>query len=170
MRILKIAGCAVAMGLMAVSAGSAAQDALPPAADAEAIALPGWMAGCWISEGEGDARTEECWTVPRGSMLLGSGHAYAGSRTRSFEHMRIERVDGSLVFVAQPGGSPPTRFALQATRVEADLRDGLLFVNAAHDYPQRVQYWREGAELVAEISLIDGSNAMRWRFRRAGGG
>lgn len=166
MRILKIGGYALAIGLMAIGVGSAAQDTPPPAADTEAVALPNWMAGCWVSEGEGHARTEECWTAPRGSMLLGSGHAYTGDRSRSFEHMRIERVDGSLVFVAQPGGSPPTRFALQAT----EGGNGLLFVNVENDYPQRVQYWREGAELVAEISQIDGSNAMRWRFRRAGGG
>ena len=127
------------------------------------MALPGWMAGCWIAGGEEGVRTEECWTAPRGSMLLGSGHAYAGDRSRSFEHMRIEQVDGSLVFIAQPGGSPPTRFALQAT----DGSDGLLFVNAENDYPQRVRYWREGAELLAEISQIDGSNAIRWRFRRS---
>ena len=170
MRILQIGGYALAIGLMALGVGSAAQDTPPHTVDAEAIALPNWLSGCWISEGEGEARTEECWTAPHGSMLLGSGHNYAGPRTRSFEHMRIERVDGSLVFVAQPGGSPPTRFVLQATRVGAELRDGLLFVNVENDYPQRVQYWREGAELVAEISQIDGSNAMRWRFRRAGGG
>lgn len=167
MRILQIGRYAVAIGMVAVSAGLAAQDAPPPAAGAEAVALPGWLAGCWISGGEGDARTEECWTAPRGSMVLGSGHGFTGTRTRSFEHMRIEQVDGSLVFVAQPGGSPPTRFALQATRVGTELRDGLLFVNVANDYPQRVQYWREGDELVAEISQIDGSNAMRWRFRRS---
>lgn len=170
MRVLQVGRYAVALGLLAASVQSTAQDESPSATDAQAVALPDWMAGCWVSEGDGDARTEECWTSPRGSMLLGSGHIYAGPRTRSFEHMRIESVEGSLVFVAQPGGSPPTRFALQATRVGADLRDGLLFVNVENDYPQRVQYWREGAELVAEISQIDGSNAMRWRFRRAGGG
>lgn len=170
MRIFQLGGYAVALGLMAAGTQSTAQDASPTAADAEAIVLPNWMAGCWVSESVGDARTEECWTAPRGSMLLGSGHSYEGPRTRSFEHMRIESVDGTLVFVAQPGGSPPTRFTLQATRVGTDLRDGLLFVNVANDYPQRIQYWREGAELIAEISQIDGSNAMRWRFRRAGGG
>ena len=166
MRILQIGGYALAIGLMAVGAASAAQDTPPSAIDVEAIALPNWLAGCWISQGEGEARTEECWTAPRGSMLLGSGHNYAGPRTRSFEHMRIESVEGSLVFVAQPVGSPPTRFALQPT----EGGTALLFVNVENDYPQRVHYWREGAELVAEISQIDGSNAMRWRFRRTGGG
>lgn len=153
-----------AIGLAMVGAAATAQTAMaPPIVDP--MALPNWMAGCWISVGEGDARTEECWTAPRGSMLLGSGHSFAGSRTRSFEHMRIESVDGSLVFVSHPNGAAPTRFVLQAPGAS----DSLLFVNANHDYPQRVHYWREGAELVAEISLIDGSNAMRWRFRRMGG-
>lgn len=169
MRILQIGGYALAIGLMVIGAASAAQDTPPSAIDVEAIALPNWLAGCWISQGEGEARTEECWTAPHGAMLLGSGHNYAATRTRSFEHMRIERVDGSLVFVAHPNGAGPTRFALQATKVGPELVDGLLFVNVENDYPQSVKYWREGPELLAEIAGNDGSNAMRWRFRRSGG-
>jgi hypothetical protein len=38
------------------------------------------------------------------------------------------------------------------------------FLNAEHDFPQRVRYWREGRELVAEISLKDGTKAQRWRY------
>ncbi len=41
-----------------------------------------------------------------------------------------------------------------------------LFANAAHDYPQRIRYWREGETLNAEISLLDGSKAMRWQYKR----
>jgi hypothetical protein len=42
------------------------------------------------------------------------------------------------------------------------------FVNAVHDYPQRIRYWREGEEMFAEISLADGSKPVRWRYRRLG--
>lgn len=152
---------AIAVSAMAVPLMAQTADAQPTTVSA--VPLPNWLAGCWIAGGAEGAGTEECWTVPRGSMVLGSGHNFVGPRTRSFEHMRIESVEGSLVFVAHPGGSSPTRFALQAT----EGGNGLLFVNAENDYPQRVHYWREGAELVAEISQIDGSNAMRWRFRRS---
>lgn len=136
-------------------------------AGAPATELPGWMAGCWVAENEG-SRSEECWTVPRGEMMLGSNQTFRGERTLSFEHMRIERVDGGLVYIAQPGGEPPTRFMLQATRVGRELRDGLLFVNIDNGYPQRILYWREGDDLLAEIAFIDGRETVRWTFRRPG--
>lgn len=132
------------------------------------IALPTWMAGCWITQPNADGqRSEECWTVPRGTMMLGSGHNFDAGRTVTFEHMRIEQADGSLVFVALPGGQNSTRFMLQATRVGDDLRDGLSFVNLDNGYPQRILYWRDGEELLAEIAFIDGRERVRWRFRRA---
>ena len=40
------------------------------------------------------------------------------------------------------------------------------FENAAHDYPQRITYARDGETLTATISLIDGSKAMRWTYKR----
>jgi hypothetical protein len=40
------------------------------------------------------------------------------------------------------------------------------FVNAGHDYPQRIHYRATGDTLTAEISLADGSKAMRWTFNR----
>ena len=43
----------------------------------------------------------------------------------------------------------------------------MTFTNPAHDYPQRISYRRDGEELVAEVSLLDGSEANRWRYRRA---
>lgn len=159
-----LAGLALAAALAWAGVGDAAPPGDSNAGDA--IALPGWLAGCWMADGDAGAHTEECWTVPRGSMILGSSHSFAEGRTGWFEHMRIEQQDGSLTFVAQPRGAPPTRFPLQATMVGPDLRPGLLFVNAANDYPQRIVYWRDGEDLLAEISLIDGSRAQRWIFRR----
>jgi hypothetical protein len=41
----------------------------------------------------------------------------------------------------------------------------IIFVNPAHDYPQRIRYWQDGRRLNAEISLKDGSRAMRWLYR-----
>lgn len=150
------------MPILLILAGAAQAEPV-----AQPIALPSWMAGCWITDADSlGVRSEECWTVPHGEMMLGSGHHFNGTRTLSFEHMRIERVDGSLVFVALPGGETPTRFALQATRVGEELRDGLLFVNVDNGYPQRIRYWRDGAELHAEIAFIDGRESVRWRFRR----
>jgi hypothetical protein len=144
----------LALALIAVPVGAGAQEA----------ALPGWMAGCWEMR-EGDRWAEECWTIPRGGQMIGSGRAGSGDTVRSFEHMRIERESsGSLTFLASPGGQGWTAFASAA-----DPGAGVTFVNAANDYPQRVRYWREGELLKAEVSLRDGSNAESWTFRRMGG-
>ena len=48
-------------------------------------------------------------------------------------------------------------------------RGGVTFVNADNDYPKRVRYWREGGELRAEISQLDGSDAMQFAFRPMNG-
>lgn len=138
--------------------------AIPASAGAQQAALPDWMAGCWEMR-DGDRWMEECWTIPRGGQMIGSGRAGSEDTVRSFEHMRIERgAGGGLTFLASPGGQGWTPFASAA-----DATDGVTFVNAANDYPQRIRYWREGELLKAETSLRDGSNATSWTFRRMGG-
>ena len=37
--------------------------------------------------------------------------------------------------------------------------------NPAHDYPQRIRYWRQGKLLMAEFSKLDGSQTERWNYR-----
>ena len=51
---------------------------------------------------------------------------------------------------AQPGGAPATAFALSAVGEQSAT-----FHNPAHDFPQTVRYWREGARLHAEIAGPD---------------
>ena len=79
-----------------------------------------------------------------------------------WEHTRIQEADGKISFCALPKGQ--TGACFDATSVTASE---IVFENAAHDYPQRIRYWRQGEELHAEISLKDGSKPNRWRFRRA---
>lgn len=136
------------------SVGASANDALP---------IPGWMAGAWTG-GEGDNWIDEFWTPPRGKLMIGAGRTGQGSKLMSFEHMRIEQeADGALVFWALPGGKNATRFVA----VHAD-GDEVIFENAANDYPQRVRYWREGKELRARISMIDGSKPMDFSWKMMG--
>jgi len=137
-----------------------------PGTEDGAPALPGWMAGCWIADhGEG-RQSEECWTRPRGAMMIGSGHMFRGARSLSFEHMRIAREADGLVFIAQPGGATATRFTLEPAEARDAPGPRISFVNARHDYPQRVTYWLEDGRLQARIAMLDGSRAMHWRFRR----
>lgn len=156
--MLRIAAAMV----LAVPAAASAQSAEPQ--------LPAWMAGCWEMR-DGERWAEECWTIPRGGMMLGSGRVGVGERVTGWENMRIaldepagEGAAARMAFIAAPGGSGWTTFAWSPSEDA-----GLTFHNAANDYPQRVRYWREGELLKAEVSLEDGGNATRWTFRRMGG-
>ena len=44
-----------------------------------------------------------------------------------------------------------------------------MFENAAHDFPQRVLYWRDGEALVARIegTIAGKEKSEEWRFSRA---
>ena len=139
--------------------------ALAPAALVanDPLPLPGWMTGAWAG-GEGEAWSDEFWTPPRGNLMIGASRTGQGNKLLLFEHMRIEReADGKLVFWALPGGKNSTRFVA----VHAD-GDDVIFENAANDYPQRVRYWREGKEIKAQISLIDGSKPMDFSCKMMG--
>ena len=135
------------------------------AADVSTPALPAWMAGCWETHSEG-VWVEECWTHPRGGIMLGSGRSGKGEQLIGWEVMQIvtnqtadERPVVRMAFWGAPNGSNRTMFAWSP-----GSGPGVTFFNAGHDYPQRIRYWREGRELIAEISLKDGSKAQRWRY------
>lgn len=134
-----------------------------PACD-EGPPLPEWMAGAW---GREDARgwADEYWTPARGGIMIGASRAGKGDTLKLWEQMRIQReADGTVVFWAVANGQTPVRFVAREKTA-----DEIVFVNAEHDYPQRIHYWREGQELKAEISLIDGSNATQFSFKMMGG-
>jgi hypothetical protein len=125
------------------------------------------MAGCWEQK-QADSWTEECWTRPRGGMMLGSGRSGHGDVIDDWETMQIVLDQGSddgpvvrMAFWAAPNGGSRTLFGWQP-----DEEPGLTFFNLANDYPQRIRYWREGDALMAEISMADGSKRVRWTYRR----
>ena len=146
---------------MLLSAAVAAEPATP--------AMPAWMSGCWVQER--DTRwAEECWMAPRAGVMLGAGRTGDGDKLRDWKAMQImaaEPADGSarLEFWASPRGAARVRFTQSIAEME-----GIAFVNAAHDYPQRIHYWREGARLKVRISLLDGSRAAEWDYAPMGGG
>ena len=57
----------------------------------------------------------------------------------------------------------PVEFAMTGQTAES-----IQFSNPAHDYPQRIRYWRDGKTLNAEIALIDGSRAVQWSYSPMG--
>ena len=155
----------LALPLLAAPAASIESPAIVAETVATTSLLPRWMAGCWLTESDNGKRTEECWTLPRGAMILGSSHTFKAGDSLWFEHARIIAVAGTLVYEAQPGGAATTSFP------EAERgADYVEFRNAANDFPQRIRYWREGAALKAEISMMDGSGKVEWSFRSLSGG
>lgn len=125
--------------------------------------LPAFMTGAW-QMGEGDRWGDEYWTPPRGGMMIGAARIGRGDAVKSWESTRIGYDEaGKLAFWAMPNWAPATKF----TATE-QTPTSITFVNAGHDYPQRVRYWREGALLKAEISLADGSKAIRFDYRPMG--
>ncbi len=144
-----------------------------PAA-AQGPALPEWMAGCWTMRANHNGRedwADECWMSPRGGVMLGAGRSGTSEGRESWEAMQIVIDDKTaatdavpkMTFWASPNGKERTAFAWSP-----GSGDGVSFVNLANDYPQRVRYWRDGGLLMAEISMADGSNPMRWAFEPVG--
>ena len=122
--------------------------------------LPAWLAGTWAME-DGATWAEELWSDPRGGVMLGVARNGFGKDTKAWEFTQIKtRKDGSLALIAQADGKPIVEYPLVLISAEA-----IEFANAAHDYPQRIRYWRQGKLLMAETSKLDGSEAVRWNFR-----
>ena len=127
--------------------------------------MPAFLAGCWEQERDDGGWTEECWTDPRGGLMIGSGRDGKGDAVRHWEWMRIERnTDGSVTFFGSPKGAPAVGF--KATQADGK---SITFINASHDYPQRVRYVATESGLDAEVSLADGSKPNRWTYRRTAG-
>lgn len=132
-----------------------------PLAAQEPAPFPSWMAGSW-ELAEGGRWAEEFWTDARGGIMIGASREGQGDDLRSWETIRIvRRPDGALAYIPTPNGGAPVEFAL----ARQDARS-IEFANPAHDFPQRIRYWREGERLHAEIALIDGSRAIVWSYAR----
>lgn len=135
-----------------------------PSAKIESLA---WLAGGWRSESDdGASSSDEHWIAPAGGTMLGVNRAIGGGKTVFFEFLRIEERESTLVFLAQPKGrAPATAFALAEA---GDCR--VVFANPAHDFPQRIEYRREGETLHARVSgRRDGKEAVEtWKWNRVG--
>lgn len=106
-----------------------------------------WLAGTW-SGGNGPVSFEERWTPPAGGAMLAVSRTLKGERMVSFEFLRIVERDGSLIYSAQPGGRPPTEFALTAISAESAT-----FENPTHDFPKIIRYSRrDDGSLEARVS------------------
>lgn len=120
-----------------------------------------WMAGSWSGMARG-IEMEEHWTAPKGNSMVGIHRDVGKGRTLLVEFLRIEQRGDDIVYLSMPNGrSPATPFPLKevsGTRV--------VFENPAHDFPQRIIYWKDGADLRARIEgTMKGKEAgEEWRW------
>jgi hypothetical protein len=124
----------------------------------------GWLAGCWGGE-RGTTTFREIWTVASPELMVGMSVTTRPSKPPEFEYLRIQKKDGRMAYVAQPGGVPPTTFERSET---ASAGTTTVFVNLQHDFPKRVAYRRiDPTSLLAWIDGGEGSQRIEFPMKRA---
>ena len=116
---------------------------------ADDVPAPEFMAGDWCAV-QGEQQFEERWTGAEGGRMYAVARSFQNGRLTGFEFLRIEAEDGNWFYRAQPGGQSATDFALTDS---ADER--IVFSNPDHDFPQRIEYWRDASGLHAAVSALD---------------
>lgn len=103
-----------------------------------------WLAGCWrVESPDGLHAAEEHWMAPRGGLMVGMSRSVRGGEARGYELLTLRVRDGTLVYHAVPSGQAPTDFPARL------VEDGRLeFVNAEHDFPQKIVYTRTDDDVV----------------------
>ena len=125
------------------------------------LAQLAWLAGDW-SGTMGRSSIEERWTPAAGGSMLAVSRTIKDDRLAAFEFLRIVERDGSLVYIAQPNGRPPTEFTL--TRIDAE---SATFENPSHDFPNMIRYTRRpDGSLEARVSGAGGERPQTFVFTR----
>ena len=104
-----------------------------------------WLQGCWAMT-QGERSVEEQWTAPRAGSMLGLSRTLRGDKLVEHEFVIVRERGDQLAYEVSPSGRPPTVFL---STVIGDT--SVVFENLQHDFPQRVAYERQGANLLAWI-------------------
>jgi len=123
----------------------------------------GWMTGTW-TQSNGDEFVSETWLGPGNGLMVAVNLTTRGPTRKSFEFLRIADTPDGFSYYASPGGKAPTEF-----RMKEQGERRVVFENAAHDFPQRILYWRDGEHLIARIEgkIGEKERSEEWRFSRA---
>jgi len=133
------------------------------AASARAADFPAFMTGAWHGTFAGTV-VDEQWTTADGGVMLAASRTISPKGKTSFEFLRIEQRNGTLVYLAMPQARPETPFPLKTM-----TSSRVVFENLEHDYPQRILYWRDGAKLCARTEgMLHGKpEAEEWCWDRS---
>lgn len=143
--MIRLTLCLLAFG--ACSTATHAEEADPNRLD--------WLTGCWQAD---DGMTREVWSGSEDGYYFGYSAVLKGGHAVFFEQMRIDPAP-LPIFNAYPRGNGPSAFP--ATSL-SDTR--ITFANPEHDFPQKIEYWREGDSLRALISKMDGSSSGAFNY------
>jgi len=125
-----------------------------------ALADMAWLRGAWVGTRNGRG-IEERWSPPLGGAMLGISRTVRRGKMVAFEYLRIVERDGSLVYIAQPGGKPPTEFVLTELK-----KNRVVFKNPLHSFPQRIVYELSAeGDLTAKIGFANGGNYKPFEFK-----
>jgi hypothetical protein len=123
-----------------------------------------FLTGTWSAETNSTV-TEEHWSYPGGTTLMGWGRAIKNGVTVSHEFTMITAApDGKFFFTAIPSGQRRTDF------ISILVKDSMIvFENKEHDFPKRVRYHRIGPDSL--IGRIEGEmngriRAVDFRYKR----
>jgi hypothetical protein len=131
-----------------------------PTAAPATLAQVAWLAAAWAGS-SGPLTFEERWTPAAGGAMLAVARTMRGDRMVAFEFLRIVEREGTLVYIAQPNGQPPTAFTLTTL-----TPDSVTFENPAHDFPKMIRYTlRSDGSLEARVS-DGGAKAEVFEFRK----
>lgn len=123
------------------------------------LAKLSWLAGAWQGQADG-ATTTERWCPGVDGTLFGYNTTEHGGSRVAFEWLTIAQQPTGIVYLAQPEGRTP---ATPFTHVEGD---GARFENPSNDFPQRLQYTRDGEALHVTVSA--GDKKLEWTWKPAG--
>lgn len=129
--------------LLALTAGANAQSAQPVRASISQVT---WLAGTWVG-----GNNEERWTPAAGGAMLAVSRTIKGDQMVAFEFLRIVERDGTLIYIAQPDGRPPTEF-----RLSTITANSATFENKAHDFPKVIAYAKK-PDGTLEARVSDGN-------------
>ncbi|MBX7082240.1 MAG: hypothetical protein K1X88_23735 [Nannocystaceae bacterium] len=150
---LLTASCAPATGTPTTAAPGAAAPSEVPSLD--------WLVGTWTTQTPEGLVTEQ-WSKQSATTWVGRSDTTKDGAVVFFEQMRLERAaDGTVTFFAQPMGRTP---ATPFRAVPPFVAQQLTVENPDNEFPQRIEYRREGETLTATIS--GAGQQAQWQYRR----
>ena len=117
--------------------------------DKKGIEQFSWLTGKWAGTDDDTDFFEE-WETIKGTSMNGRGGAIVGPDTVFSERIKMEQRGDDIFYtpsVSENGGAVDFKFT-------GLKNDSIIFENPAHDFPQRIVYFRQSDEKL--YACIDG--------------